>query len=127
MGFKHSMADGVPFPAVPWILYQAHFGILRRKTGHDLRRTIARAVVDDNNFGAPSVLAHMGHHRLQRAADALVFVVGGDNDAVFWLHSTQAGTISKGSLELPTSGSPRWSAIVFANTTGPVLKKPPGL
>jgi len=69
----------------------------------------------------------MGQHGLQRAADALVFVVGGNNDAVFWLCAAQAGTISKGTRGLPTSDSVHWPVVVFANTTGPVLVKPPGL
>src|SRR6185437_10447619 len=101
-GVQHSAANAVSFAAIGFIGEEAEVGAADGNRFHDLGGGVGRAVVNDEDFGAPGVSVDGANDLGEGRADTRLFVIGGNYDAVFdfhgrgltgesWIHHTHSG------------------------------------
>ena len=79
---QHSIAHAVTFAAVAGILQQQNLGMQSAILAHDLRRIVARSVVDHENFRVPVLSPRIAENLIERRADAHAFVICGNDETV---------------------------------------------
>ena len=61
------VADAVSLTMIAGIFDQTQSGIFRSERLHDFSGVVARAIVDDDDFGIPALLMHVGENLLEEA------------------------------------------------------------
>ena len=97
-----------PLPRLPGFSTSRSVGSLAAIRPNNLRRVVARPVIDDDDFGIPSLRVHVGQHFLEGRAQARALVVGRNHDAVRGIQkqfSVLSSQFSVGGTEVPRAGS----------------------
>lgn len=82
-GMKNAVADGISFAAIAGILKHANFGSVTGNVLYEVGGVIGRTIVDDDDFGFPSIGSDACNDGLEGSGDARTLIKRGNHNTVF--------------------------------------------
>ena len=77
---KHSVSYAEALASIARVLDEKDLRVRFAVLAHDLGSVVARTVVHDKNFRVPIALLRIAENLIERRADTIAFVVGGNDE-----------------------------------------------